>query len=92
MKASESCCRFPVSIQQALHALDWELAAEAIDAALDPEDERVEFLKRRMMDGVTYQEIASERGKSREAVRQRVSTLLKEKRDQLSHLKQFLAA
>ena len=78
--------------QPDLDALDWELAAEAIDAALDPDDERVEILKRRTMDGVTYQVIASERGKSREAVRQRVSTLLKEKRDQLSHLKQFLAA
>ena len=63
-----------------------------IHCAPDPQDERVDWLKRRLIDSDTYKNIASEQNKSREGVRLNVQALLNEKRDQLTHLREFLAA
>ena len=78
--------------QTTLDQLDWEIAAEALDAALDPEDPRTKMLKRRAIDGEKFKDIAADQPVNRESVRQRISSLINEKQEQLSHLREFLAA
>lgn len=80
------------SNQTTLDQLDWELAAEALDAVLDPEDPRTKMLKRRAIDGEKFKDIAADQPVNRESVRQRISSLINEKQEQLSHLREFLAA
>ena len=78
--------------QPSLDELDWQIAAEALDAALDPADPMTDLLKRRVLDGEIFSQLAEGTELSREGVRVGLQQLKESKRRELHPLRQFLTA
>ena len=75
-----------------LNQLDWDLAAEAIDKALPPEDERTEWFKRKHLQGQTFKALADTSDVCREGLRKQLIEFKEEMREELHPLRVLLEA
>ena len=78
--------------QPSLDALDWQIAAESLDRALDPTEQLHDLFRRRVVNQETIKSLASENNLCRETLRKEIATLREEKREELASLREFLAA
>ena len=72
--------------------LDWDLARDAIEKAMPSEDERVEWFRRKHLQGETYKEMAEDSNVCRERLRKQLIEFQSEMREELHPLREILAA
>ena len=75
-----------------LDQLDWDLAAEAIEQALPPDDERTEWFKRQHLQGETLKAMAETSDLCREGLRKQLIEFKEEMKEELHPLRDLLAA
>ena len=79
------------SSQPTLDDFDWQLARESIEFVFEDEPLIEEFSKY-VVEGVSYKSQAKAMGLHRNTLSKQVHVMLREKRTELSHLRQFIAA
>ena len=77
---------------KSLDQLDWELAAQAIEATLPHYDQRTEWFKRKHLQGETLKALASNADVCRERLRQHLIEYQEEMQEELHPLRDLLAA
>ena len=75
-----------------LDQLDWDLAAEAIEQALPPDDERTDWFKRKHLQGETLKALADTSDVCREGLRKQLIEFKEEMREELHPLRVLLEA
>ena len=75
--------------QPSLDDLDWQIAAESLDRALDPTEQLHDLFRRRVVNQETIKSLALENNLCRETLRKEIATLREEKREELADQRVF---
>ena len=72
--------------------LDWDLARDAIEKAMPSEDERIEWFRRKHLQGETFKKMAADTSVGREQLRKQLIEFQAEMQEELHPLREILAA